>query len=148
MIDRAGDMREATSLVERWIERIDGDGWSGPAGAAWNNKDLLGHLTAWSDLLIDQVEAFQQQRSDAIRAVNVDAWNAAQVADRKRWTSGAIVDDWRRAVRRAADVIEHVPVQAWSATWRVPWADRPVSIGGLLHLWLTHIEQHRARLLA
>ncbi len=147
MTDWTGDMREATSLVEGWIERIDADGWLGPAGATWNNKDLLGHLTAWSDLLIDQVEAFQQKRCDAVQAVNVDAWNAGQVAKRRRLTSDAIVDDWRRAVRRAADVIEHVPAQAWSATCRVPWADQPVSIGGLLRLWLMHIEQHRARLL-
>src|SRR5512142_2631581 len=135
MTDWIGDVREATILVERWIERIDGDGWSRPPGATWNNKDLLGHLTAWSELLIDQIEAIGRQRCDAIVAVDVDAWNAVQVAGRKHWTSDAIVDGWRRSARRAADLIEGLPTEAWSATCRVPWADGPVSIGDLLRLW-------------
>lgn len=144
--DWAFEIHAATSVVERWIERVRPDGWLQPGDAAWSNQDLLGHLTAWSDLLIDEVEALEQERCEAIQALDVDTWNADRVAERKHWSSDAIVDAWRRSARRAAEVIARLPAHAWSSIRDVPWADRPISIGDLMHLWLAHIEQHGARL--
>ncbi len=145
--DFVRQIREAASVVDRWISRVGGaDGWLRPDDATWSNKDLLGHLTAWSDLLIDEVEALLKGRLDAIPKIDVDAWNARQVAERRDRSSETMVDDWRRSARRAADVAERLPASVWSSTWRVAWADRPVAVGDLLRLWLVHIEQHRARL--
>jgi uncharacterized damage-inducible protein DinB len=139
-----GEIRAARQDVEAWIRLVGPDRWQAPYGAAWTNQDLLGHLAAWSDLLIDQVEALHHDRPGDVEAVEVDRWNASQVARRRERTADQIVEEWRRAAQRAIDVVGSVPAEAWGRSWRVSWSAEPVSIGDLLRLWLRHIEHHRA----
>jgi hypothetical protein len=145
-MDWTSELQTASAVVEAWIQRVGSEGWLLSCGSAWTNKDLLGHLTAWSDLLIAQVEALTQERPDTIEAVNVDAWNAEQVGIRRSVTAADTVDDWRRSVRRAVDVIGHVTPDVWTRRWQVAWSAEPVSIDDVLRLWFVHLEQHRARL--
>lgn len=145
-MDWTSEIRTASTSVEAWIQRVGSEGWLLTCGSAWTNKDLLGHLAAWSDLLIDQVEALKEERPDTIEAVDVDAWNAEHVGRRRSWTAAETVDDWRRSVRRAIDVIGRLPPDVWTRRWQVAWSAEPVSIDAVLRLWLVHLEQHRARL--
>jgi len=145
-MDWTSEIQTASTVVEAWIRRVGTEGWPLSCGSAWTNKDLLGHLAAWSDLLVDQVEALKEERPDTIEAVNVDAWNAEQVSQRRSRTAAETVDDWRRSVRRAIDVVGHLPPDVWARRWQVVWSKEPVSIDELLRLWLVHLEQHRSRL--
>jgi hypothetical protein len=145
-MDWINEIRAASADVEVWIRRVEPDRWQLPYGTAWTNQDLLGHLAAWSDFLVDQVEALQQERPGEIEVVDVDTWNAAQVARRRGWTVDETVDEWRRAVQRVTDLVFGLPAEAWHRSWQVAWAAEPVSIGDLLRLWLGHIEQHRSKL--
>lgn len=136
----------ASASVETWIRRVEPDGWCEPCGTAWSNQDLLGHLAAWSDFLIDEVEALHGDRVGTIETVDVDSWNAAQIERRRGRTADETVDEWRRAVQRVIEVVGGLPADAWNRDWRVAWAAEPVSIDDLLRLWLGHIGQHRSRL--
>jgi len=145
-MDWISHVRAASADVEDWIRRVGPARWQMPFGKVWTNQDLLGHLAAWSDFLVDQVEALQQDRPGGIEAVDVDAWNAAQVASRRGRTADEIVEEWRRAVQRATDVVGGLPADAWRRHWPVAWSAKPVSIDALLRLWLGHLEQHRSRM--
>jgi uncharacterized damage-inducible protein DinB len=138
-----GDAAAAT--VEAWIARV-GTRWDGPTGTTWSDTDLLGHLSAWSDFLLDQVEALLAGRPDTIAAVDVDTWNAEQVERRRGRTAREAVDEWRRAARRANEVVRRLPEEARRRRWVVAWSISPVTIDDLLTLWIVHIEQHRSRL--
>ena len=135
----------AAATVEAWIARV-GTRWDGPPGTAWSDTDLLGHLSAWSDFLLDQVEALLSGRAGTIPAINVDTWNAEQVERRRGRTAREAVDEWRRAARRASDVTRGLSDEARRRKWAVAWSVSPVTIDDLLTLWIVHIEQHRSRL--
>jgi uncharacterized damage-inducible protein DinB len=120
--------------------------WLEPGAGGWTNKDLLGHLTAWSELLMDQVTALQQERPESIDAVDVDAWNADQVARRRSSTVEETIAAWRQAVQRADDAIRNLPPEIRARRWRVAWAAQPVCMDDLLGLWLLHLGQHRSRM--
>ena len=145
-MDWISEIRNESARVERWIRRVGPDGWHQPCGTKWTNQDLLGHLAAWSDFLIDQVEALREERPGSIEAVDVDRWNAEQVATRRGRPAHETVDEWRRAVQRATEVVGGLPTEAWHRSWHVAWGAEPVSIDELLRLWLVHLEQHRSRL--
>ena len=145
-MDWISQIRAASQEVEIWIRRVEPDRWQSRYGAVWTNQDLLGHLAAWSDFLIDQIEALQQDRPGDIEAVDVDGWNAAQVARRRERTADEIVAQWRRAVRRATDVVGSLPAKAWGRSWAVAWSVEPVSIEALMRLWLGHLDQHRSKM--
>ncbi|MGE5357587.1 MAG: DinB family protein [Bacteroidales bacterium] len=138
-VQRAGDD------VEAWIARVRTGGWTEPVGSAWSNKDLLGHLAAWSNLLTDQVEAFIRESPCSTAAVDVDAWNAEQVALRRARAPGEIVQEWRSSFRRAVAAAEALPRDVRGRTVSVAWATDPVSAEDLLQLWVLHVRQHRAR---
>jgi heme exporter protein D len=136
---------EAAATVEAWIARVGTD-WNEPRGTAWSDQDLLGHLSAWSDFLLDEVEALLAGRPDTIAAVDVDTWNAEQVERRRGWTARETIDEWRRAALRASNVARSLSEEARRRTSTVAWSASPVTIDDLLTLWVVHIEQHRARL--
>ncbi len=135
----------AAATVEAWIARL-GTRWDGPTGTAWSDTDLLGHLSAWSDFLLDQIEALLAGRAGTIPAIDVDTWNAEQVERRRGRTAREAVDDWRRAARRASDVARCLSDEARRRSWSVAWSPSRVTIDDLLTLWVVHIEQHGARL--
>ena len=135
----------AAATVEAWIARV-GTRWDGPTGTAWSETDLLGHLSAWSDFLLDQVEALLSGRAGTIPAINVDTWNAEQVERRRGRTAREAVDEWRRAALRANEVVRGLSDEARRRRWTVAWSVSPVTIDDLLTLWIVHIEQHRSRL--
>ena len=135
----------AAADVSAWIAGV-GTRWDESCGTPWTNLDLLGHLSAWSDFLIDQVDALAAGEPGLITAVDVDGWNAAQVEKRRGRTSADIVAEWRRAVARVNDVVPRLSSTALDRRWPVAWAPSPVSIQDLLDLWLAHVEQHRLRL--
>ena len=145
-VEWISQIRAASQDVEDWIRRVEPDRWQMPYSTAWTNQDLLGHLAAWSDFPVDQVEALQQDRPGEIEAVDVDAWNAAQVASRRGRTAYETVEEWRRAVRRVTDVVGGLSAEAWRRSWPVAWSAKPVSIDALMRLWLGHLEQHRSKM--
>ena len=145
-LDLVGEVRAAGAAMEAWIRRVGPDGWAQPEDAAWSNQDLLGHLAAWSDLLMDQLEAVTSHQPRAIEEVDIDAWNAAQVARRRDRSAQETVGEWHRAMCRATGTIERLPPDAWDRAWQVTWATEPVSVAGILRIWLHHLDQHHARL--
>jgi hypothetical protein len=144
--ERIGELRAARGPVDAWIERVAADAWLAPRDGSWTRKDLLGHLTAWSDFLLDQVEALQENRPDTIDAIDVNEWNAVEVERRRHWTVEATITAWRRSEQRADEVISGLSPEAWAGRWRVAWAAEPVSIDDLIRLMVVHLGQHRFEL--
>ncbi|MEX1129058.1 MAG: DinB family protein [Vicinamibacterales bacterium] len=145
-MDWRHDVRTAAADVDEWlVPRVAAGDHPGFWQAKWTATDVLGHLVAWSDLLMDEVEALQQDRLAAIEVVDVDAWNAVEVARRRNWTPDQMIADWRRAVQRADAVIASLRPETWERRQQVAWAPEPVSVADLLRLWLVHVTQHRQR---
>jgi len=139
-IEKAG-AEVASKLTElpdaAWLEVVEG---------TWTAKDVIAHLAAWSDYLLDEVEALVRGDTGAIQAVDIDDWNAAQIAVRREWPAEKARAAWEATVRRALHVVAQLPADEMARRRRVAWTDAPVSPADLLDLWLLHIEQHRESL--
>jgi uncharacterized damage-inducible protein DinB len=145
-MDWNDQVRLAADAVDEWlVPRVAEDERPEAASVIWSAKDLLGHLAAWSDLLLDEIEALRQDRPQTIEAVDVDAWNAIQVARRRGWAPDQVIAEWRHSVQRAETVIASLSPATLERRWSVTWARESVSIGDLVRLWLGHLEGHRSR---
>jgi rSAM/selenodomain-associated transferase 1 len=137
----------ASAEVERRLTGLPDDAWLDVVEGTWTAKDLIGHLAAWSDLLLDEVEALARGDADAIRTVDIADWNAVQIATRRGWPVEKVRAVWKATVRRALRVATRMSADAVTRHWHVVWTEEPVSPADLLDLWLVHIEQHRESLI-
>ncbi len=143
-MDWTSELLDAAARVESWIAGMTPDAWAEPNGRAWTNKDLLGHLASWSELLLDQVEALERGCPGRVAAVDVDGWNAAEVARHRGGTAGEAIDRWRRSVTRALRVVGRLSPESLAARWPVAWQAAPASVEDVLRLWVGHVGQHSA----
>ena len=94
---------------EHWLDQIEGD---------WTVKDLVGHLAAWSNLLLDQIEALAQGNPEEIKEINIDSWNAAQIALRSSWSTAAIRGEWERCVPTRSILLAQIAPESFFQCWR------------------------------
>ena len=121
----------AAADVDAWIGRVGGR-WDESDGTPWTNRHLLGHLSAWSDFLFDQVEALLADRAGTIVTIDVDEWNAAQVEKRRGQAASDSIAEWSRAVARVNAVVPRLSGAALHSRYPVAWARSPVSVQDLL----------------
>ena len=136
-------MRNAAAGIEGLLTNVDEDAWSDIVEESWTAKDVVGHLTAWSDLLIDGAEALAQGDTQSIEGVDIDEWNAVQIRERRDWSVRRVQAAWQASVRRACSLAEGISTENGSRRQSVSWSDDPVSIDDVFAVWLLHIEQHR-----
>jgi hypothetical protein len=147
-VEWAARIEAAAAEVNRLLAGAPGGVWLDVAEGTWTAKDVVGHLAVWSDLLMDGVEALVQGRADAVPAVNIDAWNADQIAARRDWTVDQIQSAWEEALARALRLTSQISSAAMNRQCLAPWSDDPTSPSDVFDLWLLHIEQHRDGLAA
>jgi hypothetical protein len=138
----------ADAEVGGLLAGVPEDAWLDVAEGIWTAKDVVGHLAAWSDLLMDGVEALVQNRADDVQIVDIDAWNADQIAARRGWTVGQVWSAWEEALARALCLASQLSPAEMSRQRPAAWNDDPTSPADVFDLWLLHIEQHRAGLAA
>jgi len=148
MADWPARIEKAGAEVASKLIELPDDAWLEVVEGTWTLKDVIGHLAAWSDYLLDEVEALTRGDADAIQVIDINDWNAAQIAARRDWPAEKVQAAWEATVRRALHVVAHLPANEMTSRRRVAWTDDPVSPGDLLDLWLLHIEQHRESLTA
>ncbi len=134
--------------VSRLLAGVPEAAWLDVTEGTWTVKDIVGHLAAWSDLLMDGVEALVQGRADTVQTVDIDAWNADQIAARRDWTVAQVRSVWEKALARALDLARRLPREEMDRQSPAPWIDGPTSPADVFDLWLLHVEQHRDGLAA
>ncbi|MFN2168254.1 MAG: TIGR04282 family arsenosugar biosynthesis glycosyltransferase [Anaerolineae bacterium] len=138
----------AATEVSGLLVGVPDDVWLDVAEGNWTAKDVVGHLAAWSDLLMDGVEALVQNRVDDVQVVDIDAWNADQIAVWRNWTVGQVWSAWNAALARALDLAGRLSPAEMSRQRPAPWTEGPISPSDVFDLWLLHVEQHRVGLVA
>ena len=144
----AARIRAADAEVSRLLASVPDDAWLDVAEGSWTAKDVVGHLAAWSDLLMDGVEALVQGRADAVPTVDVDAWNAEQIAARRDWTVARVRLAWEEALARALRLASQLSPAEMGRQRPASWTEGPTSPSDVFDLWLLHIEQHQDGLAA
>ena len=138
----------AAAEVGGLLVGVPEDAWLDVAEGSWTAKDVVGHLAAWSDLLMDGVEALVQNRADDVQIVDIDAWNADQIAALRDWTVAQVRSAWEEALTRALCLASQLSPDEMSRPRPAPWTEGPTSPSDVFDLWLLHVEQHCAGLAA
>ena len=141
--DRLDTLTAACAGVNNWLAGIPHDAWTNLVEGTWTVKDLVGHLAAWSDLILDQIDALAQNAPDRIQRIDIDRWNASQIHMRRDWSAARIRREWDQTAERARRTVERLPAEMWAREALVPWKDGPISLDDLLDLWILHITQHQ-----
>lgn len=87
-------LNASSAKVESWLSKIPDEHWLKHIESDWTVKDLIGHLAAWSNLLLDQIETLAQGNPEKIKQIDIDSWNAAQLAVRSGWSIAKIRKEW------------------------------------------------------
>ena len=141
-------IRAVGAEVSRLLAGVSEDAWLEVAEGTWTAKDVVGHLAVWSDLLLDGVEALVQNRAKVIQTVEIDAWNADQIAARRDWTVAQVRSAWEEALERALRLASQLSPDEMSRSSPASWSEGPTSPSDVFDLWLLHIAQHRDGLAA
>lgn len=136
----------AAAEVSGLLADVPEDAWLDVADGSWTAKDVVGHLAAWSDLLMDGVEALAQNRAGDVQIVDIDAWNADQIAIRRDWMVEQVRSAWEEALARALRLASQLSPAEMSRQRSAPWTEGSTSPSDVFDLWLTHITQHCAGL--
>jgi hypothetical protein len=132
----------AAAEVSGLLAGVPDDAWLEVAQGTWTAKDVFSHLAAWSDLLMDGVEALVQGRADNVQIVDIDAWNADQIAARKDWTVAQVRSAWEKALGRALCLASQLSPDEMSRPRPAAWSDGPTSPSDVFDMWMLHIAQH------
>jgi hypothetical protein len=146
--DWVARIRAAAAKVNRLLASVPDDAWLDVVEGIWTAKDVVGHLAAWSDLLMDGVEALVQGRADAVQAVDIDVWNAEQIAARRDWTVAQARSAWEEALTRALRLAGQLSSDEMDRQRPASWTEGLTSPSDAFDLWLLHIEQHQDGLAA
>ena len=141
--DWIAQIRKSIAEVEVWLAEMPEKHWRNRIEGNRTNKDLVGHLAAWSDFLTDQIENLARGNPENIKQIEIDNWNATQIETRCDWSVARILQEWEKAAHRTLNVIIQLPADVFSQQWSVPWDEEHVAIDDLLALWLLHLKQHQ-----
>jgi hypothetical protein len=144
----AARIRAAGTGVTRLLADVSDDTWLDVAEETWTAKDVVGHLAAWSDLLMDGVEALVHGRADTVQVIDIDAWNADQIAARRDWTVAQVRSAWKKALARVLCVAGRLSRDEMDRPSPASWSEGPTSPADVFDLWLSHVAQHRDGLAA
>jgi hypothetical protein len=103
--DRILLIEASVAKVQKWLTGMSEESWLSMVEGNWTAKDLVGHLAAWSDLLLDQIEALAQNTNAIIQLIDIDHWNAAQITLRSDWSITKVRKEWEQSTVRARSVV-------------------------------------------
>ncbi|MBU0492146.1 MAG: DinB family protein [Chloroflexi bacterium] len=141
--DWVSRVEAASAEVEEWLAVSPDAAWRDVVEGTWSARDVVGHLAAWSDLLLGEAEALVQDGAGVVEVVDIDAWNAEQVTARRDWSVAQVQAAWRASVERALHVVARLSAEDLARCCPVRWSDEPVSPADLLDLWVNHVQDHR-----
>ena len=113
----------------------------------WTTKDLLGHITAWDQTLLEPLSKFVNGGAFTARVIpDHDVWNHAQASQRAAWSYSKIFDEMKTTRKELLGLTEKISEAQWIQTFLAPWGDRNNLIEMISGLaW--HEEEHTKSIL-
>jgi uncharacterized damage-inducible protein DinB len=113
----------------------------------WTIKDLLGHIAAWENSLLEPLSVFVDgEPFEAEEIPNHDAWNAEQSALRATRNYSEILKEIGNTRQELIKTAGRLTENQWNQTFRAPWGDQNTLIEMISGLaW--HEEEHTKSIL-
>lgn len=96
-----------------------------PVEGIWTTKDLIGHITAWENALLEPLSLFVNGKHfQANHIPDHDAWNAEQAARRAAWDFSETQKEMEVTRQDLIRTAEKLTEDQWNQAFRAPWGDQ------------------------
>lgn len=102
---------------------------------AWSIKDVLGHVTAWEQVVVQPLEQRQRGEAPTIAGLgSTDEYNAHEAGVRQDWTLQQVRDEAASVHGRLQALLAAITDEEWAAPLTIGERERPLGawIGGAL----------------
>jgi hypothetical protein len=119
---------------------------------AWSIKDILGHVTAWDQMVVQHLECWRRGEEPPRRDwASADDYNAREAAKRQGWPLAQILDEAADIRGRLLTLLDGVTDEEWVALMTLNGEQRPLGewVGGALSGDEgpgTHAAEHAAQI--
>lgn len=113
-----------------------------PVEGIWSIKDLLGHLTAWEQTLIEPLAAFAAGRGFEPEIItDHDAWNQEQSARRSAASLAKVQEELETVRQELLKNLGGLSDSQWEQAFQAPWGDQN-TISEMISGLAWHEEEH------
>jgi len=118
-----------------------------PVEGIWTIKDLLGHITAWEQALLEPLSEYVYGKPFKAEEIpDHDAWNAVQAARCADRSYPEILNELENTRQKLLFAAEKLSEVQWHQVYRAPWGDQNTLIEMISGLaW--HEEEHTKSIL-
>jgi hypothetical protein len=120
----------------------------------WSIKDLLGHVTAWNQLVVQHLERWRRGEPPLPRTwASTDEYNASEAARRQDWSLTQVLDEASATRQRLGDLLGAITDEEWGLMVTIGERERTLGewVGGALSGESgpgTHAAEHAAQIQA
>lgn len=142
-----GRIIKARAQLLTAVEELDPAAWEWrPGGGRWSIRLTMAHVASsqWSHLEVARQAAAGEDTD--IPGFDLDAWNAAHVAERADWPAERILSDLKAAQRETLAFLDGLDAETLAVTGSHP-ALGQVTVGQVLHVIAVHDGMHRRDIL-
>lgn len=113
----------------------------------WCIKDLIGHISAWDQTLLEPLESFAGGDPFSAEIIsNHDAWNLSQNTRRNQWTFSDLCQECETTRQKLLTVLSKLTDEQWQQSFRAPWGDEN-TISEMVSGLAWHEEEHTKSIL-
>ena len=137
-------VRAADARCEALRERIVAAPDTPLAEGSWRVRDALSHLAARANPLplVEAVRAMSEMEGDA-PPFDVDAQNAAQIAERADRSAAEILDEMRAAHAAAIKSVGALDDETLALPVKLPMMPNEIAMSDLMHMSMgMHVDAH------
>ncbi len=136
--------------VCRTIDGLDDRHWNtGGVCGVWSVKDIIGHLAAYEQVLIDILNSFLNSNDtpylNQFKAGS--GFNDAQATLRKDHTVQQVVGEYNDCYAQAMTLVPKISAEIWTKTGTLPWYGNEYALDDfIVYSFYGHKREHSAQI--
>ena len=131
-----------TALLKLIQQMIDYNLVNVPVEGEWTIKDMLCHITAWDQTLLEPMQRLVRGDSFSPQVIpDHDVFNAQQAGLRRKWSLQAVMDEMESVRASFLATVQDLPEAAWIPVYLAPWGDEN-SLANLIGSLAWHEMEH------
>ena len=139
--------------VLKHLEGLSEEEWAIPGVCGvWSVKEILAHLASFELMLVDLLDEISGSGNstptlDQFRSMNGDAFNAAQVGQRKRRSVAEIREEYQWGQAQVMNRLDRIPSEKLRQAGMIPWYGMEYDLEDFIaYSFYGHKREHAAQI--
>ncbi|HEV2655243.1 MAG TPA: DinB family protein [Ktedonobacteraceae bacterium] len=148
----ASQLEQNHLLVLQVIDDLPELEWDIPGVCgAWSVKDVMAHLSAYEEVLVDVFATFLTDEPTPHLAKFIDKsidFNKSEIEARQYRTAQQVMDEYEEAQLQSSDLLAQIPQEKILQKGTLPWYGNERSLADLINNFCAHTQEHCAQIKA